>query len=180
MEDFDLSSELTRQVLMQLKAKGLDTTPIEELSPRFQIAATFTERNFDLRKKEFRQHFKTKATATYITQRLLNHDEDAYRKVNGIYENANGNSIKAPGQESPKQLIQTLCEQYCGEKGHFQTVLVLFDEFGRYLEFASEKPHIAGDAALQQLFEGVQDNVEKCFLLCFIQYELKAYISRIP
>ncbi|QTA78327.1 Uncharacterized protein dnl_05480 [Desulfonema limicola] len=60
-----------------------------------------------------------------------------------------------------------------------QIILILFDEFGRYLQFASEKPHIAGDAALQQLYEGVQDNAEKCFLLCFVQYELKAYISRV-
>ena len=57
--------------------------------------------------------------------------------------------------------------------------MILFDEFGRYLEFSVQKPHVAGSGALQQLFECVQANRDGVFLLCFIQYELKAYISRV-
>ena len=47
------------------------------------------------------------------------------------------------------------------------------------MEFAVQRPHIAGSGALQQLFEAVQANGDRVFLLCFIQYELKAYISRV-
>ncbi|MDM8542782.1 hypothetical protein QUF90_17035 [Desulfococcaceae bacterium HSG9] len=72
-----------------------------------------------------------------------------------------------------------MCDHYCSADGPFRSVIILFDEFGRYLKFAAERPYIAGDAALQQLFEGVQNNSDQCFLLCFIQYELKAYISRV-
>ena len=35
------------------------------------------------------------------------------------------------------------------------------------------------DAALQQLFEAVQDNSDRCLMMCLVQYELKAYISRV-
>ena len=58
-------------------------------------------------------------------------------------------------------------------------MLILFDEFGRFLEFAADRPHIAGDAALQQIYEGVQNNSDKCSMLCLNQYELKVYLSRI-
>ncbi|RLC20991.1 MAG: hypothetical protein DRI57_03445 [Deltaproteobacteria bacterium] len=179
MKDFDLASELNRQVLCQLKAYGLDTTPVEELTPRFKIAETFVERNFELRHQEFAGRFSPDITAEHILRQLKDRDDLAYRHVNEIFEIANGYPIRAMGQETPQQLIQTVCETYCGEDGPFQSLLILFDEFGRYLEFAAERPHIAGDAALQQLFEGVQDNSEHCFLLCFIQYELKAYLSRV-
>lgn len=59
-------------------------------------------------------------------------------------------------------------------------MLELFDEFGHYMEFATSNPHIAGDGALQQLFEGVQSNEDAVTFIGFIQYELKAYEQRLP
>lgn len=179
MDDFDLSAEITRQVLLQLKMNNCDTTIIEELSPRFSMASNFVKRNFDLRQKEFFDLFGEDISVDKICEHLVSRSEATYSLVNEIFENANGYPIRAIGQESLQHLISTVAEHYCGEKGPFQSILIIFDEFGRYLEFASEKPHIAGDSALQQLFEGVQENASKCFLLCFIQYELKAYISRV-
>ena len=75
-------------------------------------------------------------------------------------------------------MINTLCEVYCGPDGAFSSVVILFDEFGRYLEYAADKPRLAGDAALQQIFQGVQDNSGKVRLIGFIQYELKTYLKR--
>ncbi len=46
------------------------------------------------------------------------------------------------------------------------------------MEYAAEKPLLAGDAALQQIFQGVQDNSSKVRFIGFIQYELKAYLKR--
>lgn len=179
MDDFDLSAEITRQVLLQLRMHNCDTTIIEELSPRFSMASNFVKRNFDLRQKEFFDLFGKEISVNKICEHLASRSEPTYSLVNEIFENANGYPIRAIGQESLQHLISTVAEHYCGEKGPFKSILIVFDEFGRYLEFASEKPHIAGDSALQQLFEGVQENASKCFLLCFIQYELKAYISRV-
>ncbi|MGD9732369.1 MAG: hypothetical protein AB7U45_09320 [Desulfamplus sp.] len=179
MDDFDLSAEITRQVLLQLKNYNCDTTIIEELSPRFSMASNFVKRNFDLRQKEFFDLFGADITSDKLCDFLSLRNERTYSLVNEIFENANGYPIRAIGQESLQHLISTVTENYCGKQGPFESLLIVFDEFGRYLEFASEKPHIAGDSALQQLFEGVQENASKCFLLCFIQYELKAYISRV-
>jgi len=133
MKDFDLASELNRQVLLQLRARGMDTSFIEDLTPRFQIAETFVERNFDLRHQEFVDRFGENITEQKIIENLQNRDDATYRHVNEIFEIANGNSIRALGQESPQQLIQAVCEHYFGEDGPFQSMLILFDEFGRYL-----------------------------------------------
>ena len=179
MGNFDLAGELSRQVLVQLRAHGQNTAPIEELWPRFQQAGSFVERNFDLRQGEFFDRFGKKIKLKEILNLLESHDEMGYQWVNEIHELANGYPIRAVGQESPQTLLQTVCEIYCGDNRPFQSLLIIFDEFGRYLEFAAERPHIAGDAALQQIFEGVQDNSNRCSLLCFIQFELKAYLSRI-
>lgn len=179
MGNFDLAGELSRQVLTQMRAQGVNTAAIEELSPRFQIAEAFVERNFDFRDEEFRTSFDPGISREEIIQRLRDRDETAYLRVNEIFRSANGFYINATGQESPQQLIQTVCQSYCGDGGPFQGLLVVFDEFGRYLEFAAASPHIAGDAALQQIFQGVQDNADRCFLLCLVQYELKVYLQRI-
>lgn len=44
--------------------------------------------------------------------------------------------------------------------------------------YAVFKPNLAGDSALQQIFQGVQDNNTKVRFVGFIQYELKAYLKR--
>ena len=40
MRSFDLTTELTRQIIRQLKARHLETRSLDELSPRFSQAAT--------------------------------------------------------------------------------------------------------------------------------------------
>ena len=179
MGNFDLASELSKQALNRLKSCGLDTSVINDLWPRFQYAYNFVERNFDIRQKEFIQYFGKGILKDEILSRISDHDDFAFQHVNKIYEQVNGTPLRATGEESPTQLIETLCAQYCGPNKPFQNMLILFDEFGRYLEFAADRPHIAGDAALQQIYEGVQNNSDKCSLLCLNQYELKVYLSRI-
>jgi len=179
MDNFDLAAELTRQVLKRLSEYEVSTQAIEELAPRFQLAERFVERNFELHREEFSQRFGPEVEKQKILRRLQERDESTYLQINDIYEIINGTYIRATGQETPQQLIQTVCRTYCTEDGPFQGLLILFDEFGRYLEFAADRPHIAGDAALQQLFQGVQDNGDHCFMLCFVQYDLKVYLQRI-
>ena len=179
MGNFDLASELSRQALNRLQSFGLDTSAIDDLWPRFQLACSFVERNFDLREKEFIESFGRDISQSEIIARLSGHDDFVFQQVNEIFTQANGYPLRAVGEESPTQLIETLCEQYCGPNKPFQSMLIIFDEFGRFLEFAADRPHIAGDAALQQIYEGVQNNADKCSLLCLNQYELKVYLSRI-
>jgi hypothetical protein len=57
--------------------------------------------------------------------------------------------------------------------------LILFDEFGRYTEFATTRRQIAGSGVLQDLFEGIQSNSSHASFVGFIQFELSAYVQRV-
>lgn len=179
MQDFDLCSEIIRQVLFVLNKNWLDTTVLENLRPRFKSAINFTESFFIPLKEDYEQRFGKSCSVQEIVDKLKNQDEETFRKVSDIYEQKMGSPIHAFGQESLNDFIRITRENYCGPDKPFAGILIIFDEFGRYLEFAVQKPHIAGPGALQQLFECVQTNADRVFLLGFIQNELKAYISRI-
>lgn len=179
MEDFDLASKITELLMLRLRALKQDTTPLEDLRPRFKAAEKFVQRSFKLYRKDFSTHLGSEVSEKDLLARLGRADEHTYKIVNLVFEEANGFPIKAAGQESLQDVLATIATSYCGKDGPFQGLLIIFDEFGRYLEFAVQRPHIAGSAALQQLFEGVQANSHCMHLLCFIQHELKAYISRV-
>jgi len=177
MAGFHLGNALIQAVLTQLSRYGVDSGAIRALSPRFQSAEQFVERNFAFRRESFAKRLPEKSQEE-ICACLRENDEAVYSEVDAIYIEANGAPIPVVGQESAQELINTLCEVYCGPDGAFSCVIILFDEFGRYLEYAAEKPLLAGDAALQQIFQGVQDNSTKIRFIGFIQYELKAYLKR--
>lgn len=175
--NFHLGNELSRSIIRQLKSVGADLGPIQELSPRFKLAEDFVYRNYKIRSEEFRQSFP-KLGQDEICVQLQENNESVYDAVDLIYEHANGNHIPVEGQESAQDLISTVCNIYCGTEGPFSSMLFLFDEFGRYLEYVAEKPLLAGDFVLQQIYQGIQDNSERASFVGFIQYELKAYLNR--
>ncbi|WP_295400257.1 hypothetical protein [uncultured Thiocystis sp.] len=177
MSGFHLGDALSQAVFAQLDRYGVDAGAIRALSPRFQTAEQFVQRNFAFRAETFARHLPGLDAET-IGAGLRNQDETLYSAVDAIYTDANGSPIPVTGQESAQDLINTLCEVYCGPDGAFASVVILFDEFGRYLEYAADKPQLAGDLALQQIFQGVQDNSGKVRFIGFIQYALKIYLTR--
>jgi len=179
MQDFDLNSEIIRQILRVLNQAGLDTSVLENLRPRFRTAQVFTESFYDALISDYKKQFGDNHRFEDIIEALKSQDEDTFWRVSLIYEQKMGSPIHAVGQESLHDFVRVTKEAYCGPNKPFAGILIVFDEFGRYLEFSVQKPHVAGSGALQQLFECVQANGDRVFLLSFIQYELKAYISRI-
>jgi hypothetical protein len=177
MSGFHLGNALVQSTLTQLALHGVDAGAIRALSPRFQLAEQFVERNFAFRSSRFAAQLPG-LSADAIAERLRAHDEEIYTVVDSLYHEANGSPIPVTGQESAQELLDTLCDVYCGVDGYFSSVVILFDEFGRYLEYVAEKPLLAGDAALQQVFQGVQDNSDKIRFIGFTQYELKSYMQR--
>lgn len=178
MQDFDLSNEIIRQVLIALNREGLDTSPIENLRPRFKTALIFTQSFFESLRDDYLKLFGP-IELEEILERLEEQDEETFIRISRIYEQKMGAPIHTVGQESLHDFIRVTKETYCGPGKPFRGLLLIFDEFGRYLEFAVQKPHVAGSGSLQQLFECVQENSDGVYLICLIQYELKAYISRI-
>merc|ERR1712023_228844 len=77
MANFNLGSEIARQIILQLKNAGCDLSPVEELSPRFNIAANFVRRNFSLRQADFAEVLPG-LNEVAIIERLDEHDEVTY------------------------------------------------------------------------------------------------------
>lgn len=178
MQDFDLTNEIVRQILNRLRSHDCDTRPLENLRPRFRSAINFTESFFDSLADDFKVAFPEHDCSS-ILERLQSMDEDVFKKISDIYEQKMGSPIYSVGRESLEDFIRVAKDTYCGPGREFAGILIIFDEFGRYMEFSVQKPHVAGPGALQQLFESVQGNSDRVFLLGLIQYELKAYISRV-
>ena len=176
--NFNLGNALSRAVYRSMKESGIDDSALRELSPRFEDAANFVNRNYGVRAQEFQEKFGLMPQESIISA-LGERDEQTFALVDAIYLHANGAHIPLEGRESAQDLISIFCASYCGENGPFSRLVIVFDEFGRFLEYVAERPALAGDSALQQIFQGVQDNAGRAHFVGFIQYELKAYLARL-
>ncbi len=179
MQNFDLTTEVTRQILQQVKGAGLDTRPLDELRPRFALAASLIKMavtNIDVT-NDLLETCEA-ATIEDILDRLEEQDELTYGKVHQVLASRSIN-IAALGGESIRDVIDVSCREYCGPEKAFRCLIVLFDEFGRFTEFATVRSHIAGSGVLQDLFEGVQANAGRACFAGFIQFELSAYVQRV-
>lgn len=181
MENYDLTAEISRQILDQVKKSGADTGPMDNLRPRFKEAASRVEimASKPELEKELLEYADLPDTES-ILKRLELQDEQIYEALSPLFEQK-GLRISVHGGESLKDLIDVVCKEYCGNEASmpFSSLLVLFDEFGRYAEFATMKRQIAGSGVLQHLFEGIQSNSDKATFVGFIQFELNTYVQRI-
>lgn len=179
MQSFDLTTEVTRQILQQVKAAGLDTRSLDELRPRFAVAASLIQ--MAMTNKDVVNELLDTCEAEKIEDILNNledQDEVTYGKVHQVLADRNIN-IAALGGESIRDVIDVSCREYCGPEKAFRCLVILFDEFGRYTEFATVRSHIAGSGVLQDLFEGIQGNSGTACFAGFIQFDLSAYVQRV-
>ncbi|NMA47275.1 MAG: hypothetical protein GX945_12015 [Lentisphaerae bacterium] len=179
MRSVDLASETTRQIIRQVQKRGLNTRPLDELRPRFKQAESLlrmAKDNLELINAVLSAC--DASTVDEIIAKLEQQDDAVYRQVNTVLEQHNIR-ISAYGGESVRDVIDLAAREYCGVGKAFKSILILFDEFGRYTEFATTRSHIAGSGALQDLFEAVQNNTGKVCFVGFIQFELNAYVQRV-
>jgi hypothetical protein len=176
-ENFDLAEEFTKQTKHYLYIAGIDTHALDSLRPRFKIAANLTERLTSEEAKALTSECGLNSLEEVINQ-LNEYNEAIYSIVHNFLLNL-GFSIKAIGDETVKDVIDTICQEYVGEGRPFGKLVVIFDEFGRYAEFATVRSHIAGSGVLQQLYEGIQANSDKVIFFGFIQFDLNTYVQRI-
>ena len=81
---------------------------------------------------------------------------------------------------SANSILNALLDDYCGSSGPFDGIVILFDEFGRYLEYASNNNSAkTGESALQQIFECAQNAEGRIQVINFIQSDIKTYMQRI-
>ena len=178
MKNFDLASQLLKQAKGKLQKRHLSTDALEGVRKRFEYAAkVLSTLNCDLLPTLL--DALNLSDVQEVLKKLVDYDEQTYKQVHQFLSEI-GIPLQAIGDETAKDVLTLLATNYVGEGKPFKKILILFDEFGRYLEFATAHSHIAGNGALQQFYEGVQKNSAQLTFVGFIQYELKAYVQRLP
>ena len=186
MRDFNLHSEILRAAQRSLALYGLPDDKLRKLNRALETAEMFFERNsqtsigiFETAAKEIGWIEKGERLAQKIKAELLSNDE-AFEIVNKAYREINGQEIRWDEGLSASTILEMLVTEYCGMNGKFDHVIILFDEFGRYLEYASGvNAAKSGDSALQQIFEAVQNANGALQVINFIQSDIKTYLQRV-
>ncbi len=185
MNNFNLDAELLKCVRLSLKNNGINDDVLRALTKSYDIAKHFVEKNYLVHSKAFEDSAKLHGislTGERLKTYLLQHVEDdnsAIATINDVYIEVNGDAIHWDRGISAGDVLSLLQKELCGDRKPFNKILVLFDEFGRYIEYAAANPTIAGEASLQQIFESVQDANGRIVFVGFIQSDLSAYLSRI-
>lgn len=185
MNNFNLDAEILRCAKLSLAHYGISDDILKKLTRSYDNAKKFVENMFS----HFTEQFDN-AAAKYginlvgesLKDFLLSRveaDNRAIEIINEVHEQINGYKIEWDRGLSAGDVLLTLQEELCGADKPFNKILLLFDEFGRYIEFTAANPTVAGDAALQQVFEAVQNANGKIVFTGFIQSELDAYLRRI-
>jgi len=183
MGNFDLASEFTRQIISQLHVNQIDSRALDDLRPRFALAANLVKQFISIDESS-KDEFLTLTIQCNVSdkaellEKLQQHDESIYKNVYDYFA-LKGINIRAIGDETVKDVLETVCREYCGDNKPFRRVVVLFDEFGRYAEFATIRSQVAGSGVLQHLFEGIQSNSAKATFVGFIQFDLNTYVQRM-
>lgn len=183
MKDFNLNYEILKALKKSLELNNIPQDFLENLSQAYSIAKKFIDFNFDKNEDEYFLEFSDKKInknelKEYILKNL-DTDEEVYNKVNKIYKNNTGHDIKWDEGVSAGKILEIAEEYLCYKNGFFNKVILIFDEFGRYLEYASAFPQKAGDSSLQQIFEAIQNKEGNIIFLGFIQSDIKTYLSRV-
>ncbi|RSD28590.1 hypothetical protein [Mesobacillus subterraneus] len=185
MRDFNLNYEILNATQKSLKAHNVDSEFLKELTKSYDIARVFVENTFDNFQELYIKHgdmlTKTDADANlkhYLIKNILN-DAEVFEVINKVYKDINGTYIRWDEGVSAGDVLERIADKLCGEREPFNKIVLFFDEFGRYIEFASSNPTKASDAALQQIYEAVQNADDKIVFLGFIQSDLKSYLTRV-
>lgn len=185
MRDFNLNYEVLNAARKSLALHGQDDSPLRALTKAHEIAARFLERHFERLEESFvaaaADRFpNTPASQLFdaLRQSLLT-TGDAFEVINKVYHEDTGSYIRWDDGLSAADILKRLNQTVVGEKGYFNKILILFDEFGRFIEYASAYPMQAGEAALQQIFEVVQNSDGNIVMVGLIQSDLRSYLARV-
>ena len=133
MREFPLLPEILRRVTASLRADGHDSTPVENMRPRFARAASLIERLHQRLVDEICREAGKPTLESLVAALREDQDETAYKAV-AQYLDREGLSLDASQNGSLPELFQILMETYCGAGKPYKNIVILFDEFGKYLE----------------------------------------------
>ncbi len=187
MNNFNLNNEILKNAKKALQLHGQDDSILHEISTAYITAENFINNIYDSMSERFEYYasqskkyrlYNNMTLKDKLTQAIFE-DKEAFDVINNVYREVTGNNIRWDDGISASNILLKLNEHFCEKNKIFNKIVIIFDEFGRFLEYASASPNQAGDSALQQIFEAIQNANKNILFLGFIQSDLSAYISRV-
>jgi len=111
-------------------------------------------------------------------------DRVCYQRVKEELERQGEKVFEPQAEGELKDLISSVAESHCGATNYYRSMLILFDEFGKYMAFAASAEQRAGSGIMQHLYEGIQavnssfdksGNKKTCTFIGFSQLDLNEY-----
>lgn len=186
IRDFNLHSEILKATQKSLKLYDIDDSELRRLNRTIETANRFFELNAESRLHDFELSAgkrgwteQGKALIARLEDSIGSND-NAFEIINDVYEQTTGQRIRWEEGISAKSILEMLLSRFCGLNGQFDNIIILFDEFGRFLEYASGTDGgKCGDNALQEIFEVSQNAAGTLQMINFIQTDIKTYLLRV-
>ena len=182
MQNFNLDHEILSVTRKALKQHGIDDSILQELTKQFDTAKHFVTRTFATFTASYERAFsdvvRGKPDVEYIIKNLESNSA-VFDAVNEVYKEVNGDYMRWERGISAGDILELLNDKLCVRQKLFGRIIIIFDEFGRYIEYAAANPAVAGDSALQQIFEAVQNADGNILFDGFIQSDLNSYLTRV-
>lgn len=187
MNDFNLNSEVLKCAKKALIMHGINTSVLDDMTKAYKTAEHFVISTFELLFERFRFYAKDNVKYNMVgkddLKRMLlskiEEDAGAFEIINNVYREMNGAYIRWDDSITAGEILSRLNKVLCEEQKIYNGILILFDEFGRFIEYASAHPSVAGESALQQIFEAIQNANGNILFVGLIQSDLSAYLARV-
>ena len=186
IRDFNLHSEILKATQRSLKLYGIDDSELKKINHTIDTASRFFDLNSKTRLSDFERAASSRGwneNGEKLLDKIsdgIGSNDDAFEIINDVYEMTTGQRIRWEEGISAKSILEMLLSKYCGLNGQFDHVIILFDEFGRFLEYASGTDGgKCGDNALQEIFEVSQNAAGALQIINFIQTDIKTYLLRV-
>ena len=149
LNSFNPQFEFVRQMVLNLSSDKMNTF--------FRLSNVSDKRDFN--------------------ERIDSYDENFLEQASSILKNMGMQVFTVAVNGELKDLIPTIANSLCGAGKPFRGLIIVFDEFGKYMSFAAGNEDKAGTGVMQQLFEGI-NSVKKdspVLLWGLSQLDLKEY-----
>lgn len=187
VKDANLNSMVLNSVKKALKRDGIDESVLNDLATSINKAKEFLEVSYDINCNKYLELIN-KYTGCSLDksqgkQYLLENIEGqvwVFEAINEVYSMlTGGNEIRVDSSFTAGDILTILNKKLVEEEKIYNKILIVFDEFGRFIEYAASYPKAAGDSALQQIYEAVQNAKGNIIFVGFIQFDIETYISRV-
>lgn len=186
IEDFNINKELLKVAKKSLALHGINDEIFNDMTLAYKTAENYLNSSYKYLYELYLEEAKKISKFKHYNKETLKdvlinniQDYEAYSIVNNVYKSQTKNDININEGISAKAILNKIHEKYVKEEKRFKSIIIIFDEFGRYLEFASVQPNIAGDAGMQQMFEAIQNSEGSMLFIGYIQSDLNTYRARV-